>query len=211
MSRINTPIFARIAALAAFFLLGLSTVVPAHQAMAKEFLGPVRTVDEFNGQITAVGGPTDAPTSLTLLNKASQPVTFKVRLDTTLKPLSAEAEVEGLVPGDYADVFAFRVSRTWVAARVLFDVQPVIMTRQVIVTGLITRVRADGRRLWMKLATGEIRPVAIPAKTIWLVDGLPAGGPVALARGNLVQVKMRRTANSNGWFALSINLKSTVS
>src|SRR5579859_7755042 len=111
MKRMNKPFFSRISIIVGVVLLGLAALVtPASNAMAKGSLAPVRTVVEFGGQVTAVGGPTDAPTALYVMNRTGKTVIFKVRLSTVLKPLSAEAEVEGLVPGDYVDVKIGRAS-----------------------------------------------------------------------------------------------------
>jgi hypothetical protein len=157
----------------------------------------------FYGQVTNIVGPADAPTGFTLLLN-NRLVDFRVAPHATFKPLSAEAEVEGFQPNDYAAVGARRINHAWVALGIQFDVQP--FRGVVTITGVIARVTPNGLRFDLQLDNGTSRWVTITPKTTFQIDGRLQAVPPLLQKGEMASVRMR--PSPRGWLALQIDLKS---
>jgi hypothetical protein len=187
----------RILVLAFTVAAGCGRYQAAAQAISNQ--SPGLTV--FYGQVIAMAGAVDAPTGFSLLLK-NRLIDFRIAAHVTLKPHSAEAEVEGFQTNDYAAVGAKRINRVWVAFAIEFDVQSFRDTPTL--SGVIVRVTPNGRRLIMQLGNGTSRWVTIVPRTIFRIDGKLQALPPLLQKGELVDVKMRLTGNV--WVALEIDL-----
>ena len=165
--------------------------------------GPDRhgTVTVFSGQVTALSGPVANPTGLTLQDRIRS-VDIRIAPETMFRARSAEAEVEGLVVGDYAVIGARKGKGSWIANRISFDVRP--MVAGTLVTGTIVKLSSNGKQLQLRLDTGQMQPVTIGPRTKYRIDGQPTDTPPELAKGDVVQVLMRSAPR--GWTAMEINL-----
>jgi hypothetical protein len=158
----------------------------------------------FYGQVTSVVGVAGSPTGFTLLLK-NRAVDFRIAPHATLKPMSAEAEVEGFQVNDYAAVGAKRINRVWVAFGIQFDVQSFRGT--VIASGIVAKLTPNGKRLELQLDNGTLRWVTITLNTVFRIGGQTQASAPVLLKGETVEVRMRPTPT--GWVALEINLKLT--
>jgi hypothetical protein len=180
---------------------------PGTRAGAQAPAAPVT----FYGQVTSITGPADNPTRFTLLRQLSNGHTQVVPFRSPgvlLKPLSAEAEVEGFQIDDYALVTAHRVRAAWVASRVQFDTQPITPHPVITLSGTVTRVTPNGKRFAMRTSdTGAIKVISIVAKTQFRIDGQLVGSAPVLSKGDVVQVQARKAAGGV-LVAVEINLKT---
>lgn len=187
-------------------------ITPASASVGGPHSGPL--VARFNGRVTALTGPPDSPSGLTLQLRdrtvdvrIGSGVDCAYALNCTAR--SAEAEVEGLQVGDYALVSARRINRTWVAFHIDFDVQPIDMRPPPIVTGTIVKVTPNGLRFQLRVVTGGVglHWVTIGPKTIFRVDGQLTDMPPTLSKGDAVRVTIRVT--DRGWAAIEVDLRTT--
>jgi hypothetical protein len=91
-----------------------------------------------------------------------------------------------------------------VAARIMFDVQPVPPLRAV--SGTILRVAANGRQLGVKLDIGGTRLVTLARDTRFRLDGRLLDTPPILLKGQSIQLVVQNTVA--GWVALEVDLRS---
>ncbi|HLJ68459.1 MAG TPA: hypothetical protein VKX16_13975 [Chloroflexota bacterium] len=187
--------------------LALSGILPAaaQQNGTQPTTGvyPART-DPF-GEIVSLDGPPASPTGLTLqLGTLTFPVRISPRATITAK--SAEAEVEGLLPGDYAVIHDHRIRGQWVAFHIAYDVVPMPPLR--VLTGSVLRLTPNGRVLYLKPDTGRgVLPVHLLQQTRFLQDGKPVLQlPVVFTRGESLEIVARRTLGF--WYAFDVNIKS---
>lgn len=161
----------------------------------------------FVGQVTALTGPVSNPTGMTLaLGMDSVDIRFGLRYSP--RPLSAEAEVEGLAVKDYVSLQAWRTRNGLVTQRVQFDVQP--FGRLKSITGIVQTVSPDGRHIKLRLAdTGTIRWIEVIKQTRYDIDGRPALGPVPVGHDQTLQILVLK--GDLDWIAADINIKQPLS
>lgn len=186
-------------------LIGLvGSVAPISAGHRAQAAGYTR----FAGLISDVTGPAGAPTAFTLQYKDRFVAMHTPAKTTTFQAKSAEAEVEGLLPGDYAVVLARHLKKGWTAFVVTFDVRPFAGLRnQLLLTGTILRVAPTGRQFSLRLDSGGTRAIKVLLRTKFFLDGQPIDPPPGLAKGTYVQVVLRKS--DTGWFAFLINVRTT--
>lgn len=138
------------------------------------------------GQVGSLIGPPGNPTGMFVqLGNDTVVVSFGPR--STPQPMSAEAEIEGLVTKDYISAYVRWTRGAWTAPRVQFDVQPFGRLRTL--TGTIAWVAVGGRRFRLRLpATGAVRVLTTVRQSRYELDGKPVSAPLPLSRGQAVQV-----------------------
>lgn len=191
------------ALIAALLAIG-AMVLPA----SPRHIAGAATLTRFVGQVTVVTGPAAAPTGFTFQYKDRFVDMHTSPNATTYQARSAEAEVEGLLPGDYAVVRARHQKKGWTAVLVTFDVRPFANLRpQMVLDGTVTRVVPNQRRFAMRLDGGGTRVVKVAAQARLLLDGQPTDPPPALVKGTVVQVVLRKL--DAGWTAVLINIRTS--
>lgn len=197
----------RIASLVLALGLGSGGSLTAAAAHSTRQIQPA--LARFYGEVTSVVAPAGNPTGFTLtwpIRNGHRSLDFHLAPNPTFRAMSAEAEVEGFQVGDWASVLARRVRRMWTAYQVQFDVQPF---DQVKFSGTITRVAPNGKRIALRVdTTGEVKVLAINAKTKFKMDGQIITIPPVLSKGDRVQV-LARKLKGGGLLALEIDLKTT--
>jgi hypothetical protein len=159
----------------------------------------------FPGQITALIGPASNPSGL-ILQLGTDSIDIRLSAKTMISGKSAEADVEGLVRGDYAVVRAKRVNRVWFATRITFDVQPIAPLR--LVSGMILHVNADGRHFTLRPDVGKgTYFMRVIRQTRFTMDMRPGDAPTMLIKGAVVQILCRKIDGL--WTAYTINLRSS--
>lgn len=156
----------------------------------------------FIGQVSNVLGSSTIPDSLSL-QLGTLAIDLRTIPRTTIKANSAEAQVEGLVNGDYALVTGRRVKRAWVAVRIVYDVRPFGPLRQF--SGTILRVSPNNVRLLLKLDTGHNLWVRASPKAHFRMDGHLLDVPPIFTKGETIQIL---ALNDYGWTAYEIDLHS---
>lgn len=169
---------------------------------------PAQTWVRFAGQITAVLGTDASPTGIAvqLQNSRTVVIHFAPVPKTILKARSAEAQVEGLMVGDFAVVQATKMGLDWNARRVVFDVDPFGPIRYFTVTGSVTRLNRAGTQILLALPGGAARWIIMTRNTRYLLDGVPAEATPAIQRSDVLQVDVHKVPR--GWVATSINIKT---
>jgi hypothetical protein len=178
-------------------------MAPVRGASAQTVRFP--TFDKFVGQVATVSGPSANPSGFSLtVDKHS--IDFKISPFATLVALSAEADVEGFVSGDYASVIARWQHGGWVARRIAFDVQPLNDNRPITFTADIVRIAPSGKTIIVRLPNGVQRRIVIVVQTRFVIDGQIQNMPPALSTGETIRITARATPR--GWMAVEIDLKS---
>ncbi len=157
----------------------------------------------LEGQIVSIQGPPDNPTGLTL-DLMDQTLLLRFAPRVIIKAKSAEAQVEGLLKGDWAIVTVQRVRGSLVATRVEFDVQP--LPPYLMLSGAFVREFPNGKRIFIRLDGGGIRPLIVTPKTRFRLDDSLQDIAPSLTRGQSVQALVRRTPA--GLLALEIDVRS---
>lgn len=192
--------FGRPALLCSALLLALTAALTPANAQT---VPTISAGDRLIGQIANLTGSPTSPDSFSLqLGTAS--VDLRVAPNrVVLRPLSGEAEVEGLTNGDYATVNVRRVKRVWVVVRITFDVQPFAPLRQI--SGMVQRVSPDGMHVLLRLDQAKTLQLRITRQTRVHVDGRIADSQL-LTKGSSVQALLLRT---NGiWVAIDLDVHS---
>jgi hypothetical protein len=169
----------------------------------------VRRVDDvkFVGQVLSLDGPAADPRGVAL-QISNKVLSIRIAPETTLMPNSAEAEVAGLMDGDFASVLAYRSGKSWIADKIVFDVVPLGSANTVTLRATITRVVPDGVHIVLRLDTGGARRLAITPRTEFRVNGTATTSPPHPTKGEQAIITMRATPR--GWVALIIDLLDTV-
>jgi hypothetical protein len=156
------------------------------------------------GQVQAVVGPASDPTAF-FLQVRNRPIEFRVAARATLTAASAEAEVEGFVSGDYAEVVARRAHHQWIAVKITYDVRSLAPTGSAPVTATVLADSPNGTWVTVQLADGAVRRVLITSNTLFTLDGSPSATPVPLAPGEVVTLSIQPTRR--GWVATQIDVR----
>jgi hypothetical protein len=181
-------------------LLLAGFVTPAHAVQFQ-----VTDHARFAGQVTTLLPAAGSPTSLVLL-QPNLSVSVSINPQTQLTGQSAEANVEGLVRGDYAMVNARRVDEKWVAATITYDVDPVPPLRAV--SGIVLKVSPNGRRLNVKLDSGGNRGITIGRLARYRLDNHLVDPPPILLKGEPIQLVVSRATDA--WIALEVDVRSVL-
>jgi hypothetical protein len=192
----------RILALSAWLL---ATIVSTMPAMANNVPNVGVVVTRFIGVVNAIQGPAESPAQITL-QLGTLTTDVRINLKTVFSGKSAEANVEGLLQGDYATVIARRFKGVWVAKRVIFDVQPMIPLH--LFSGTVTKETLDGRHVTIRLV-GTQRFIAfrIAVAAQFQSDGHAELNPLSLFRG--ATVELLALHSNTAWVAYTVNLKIT--
>jgi hypothetical protein len=185
-------------ALGALLILIGGFVTPAH-AFRLQAIDRAR----FVGQVTALLPINGSPTAFVLL-QPSLSVTISINPQTQLTASSAEANVEGLARDDYAVVNAKHVQGRWIAAKITYDVDPILPLRTV--SGSVVRLTPDGRRVNVKLDTGGSRWITIGRLARYRLDGRIIDPPPILLQSEPVQFVINRATIP--WVALEVDVRS---
>lgn len=183
-------------------LLAAGTVAPI-PAFARVPSGMRPPAVWLRGQLTAIAAPNGNPTRFTL-QTADRDVIMRIAPTATFTALSAEAEVEGLRAGDYANVRARHSGGGWIALHITFDVRPIRVPDQVTIVANVVRETADNRYLIVRLPSGMNRWVLMDARTKFRISGALSASPPIFESEELVHVIMRRVPH--GWVAIEIDL-----
>jgi hypothetical protein len=167
---------------------------------------PTQTLIRFAGQVSGVLGPDASPTGITLRLQGDQKVTVRFAPRTILKARSAEAQVEGLMVGDFAVVQVVRANVDWSARRVFFDVDPFGPIRFFTVTGSVVRLNRAGTQVLLALPGGTTRWIIITRNTHYSIDGVSTEAAPVLERSTVLQVDVHKVPR--GWVAISVNVKT---
>ncbi len=204
---------ARVLAASMTALLAVLLVSPAfaeHRGAGNLVVAPTprpgQTSARFVGQITGVLGSDASPTGITMQLQVSRTVTVRLAAKTILKARSAEAQVEGLMVGDFAVIQAVRGSLDWNARRVIFDVDPFGPIRFFTVTGSVVRLNRADTQVLLALPGGSTRWIIMTRNTHYSLDGVPTEAAPALLRTDVLQVDVHKVPR--GWVATAINVKS---
>jgi hypothetical protein len=157
----------------------------------------------FVGQVTALQPGDGSPTGFVLLQPNSV-VTIGITAQTQFVSGSAEANVEGLTRDDYAVVTARRGGGRWIATRISYDVDPILPLLQV--SGVVTNVSVNGRRVDVHLDTGPVRAITIGRDARWTLDGRTADSSISLFKGESVGFIVNRSTLP--WLALEVDARS---
>jgi hypothetical protein len=205
----------RIRSIAVSLVLLMAAIAPMQDVMAQTSSGQRALAGfgaslppgRFVGQVTALTGPISNPTGMTLaLGLDTVDIRFGLRYSP--RPLSAEAEVEGLAVKDYVALQARRSRNGLVTQRVQFDVQP--FGRLQLIAGSVQTVSTDSRHVKLRLAdTGNMRWVEVLKQTRYDIDGKPAPGPVPIGHDQTLQVLVLK--GDFNWVAADINIKQPLS
>lgn len=199
--RSHPQVFGRwwaLAALGALLIFSSGFVTPA-QAFRLQIIDRAR----FVGQVTTLLPVNGSPTAFVLL-QPNLSVTISISPQTQLTGSSAEANVEGLARDDYAVVNAKHVQGRWIAAKIRYDVDPILPLR--VVSGSVVKLTPDGRRVNVKLDTGGSRWITIGRLARYRLDGRAVDPPPILLKGELVQFVVNRTTVP--WLALEVDARS---
>lgn len=191
----------RVAIALALLLLLCGAALPAHAAPVRD-TGWERA--RFFGQIVNLIGAKTNPAGFTL-QLGTQTTDIRIAPKTTFVAKSAEAEVEGLLAGDYASIVTKRVNRLLVAVRIVFDVAPINPMHQF--TGTIFRVSLDGRRFVVRLDTGKSATLRLSKLVRIHIEGRPTETPALLLKGEYVQVLAVR--ESGAWSAYDVTIRAS--
>jgi hypothetical protein len=195
----------RIATAAALAIVALAAMTgPPARAREAAVAYRASTVRLY-GQVGAVTVTAGNPTAF-VLQTPRRSYFLHIAPYATFTALSAEAEVEGLVADDFAAVLAKHVRHSWVAVRIIFDVQP-LQAAPVTTIATVVRYATDGSFVVIRLPSGNQRRVLITTHTRFQIDGQVVAAPFALNPGDSVQMTMR--LQDKGWVALDINLQHT--
>jgi hypothetical protein len=165
-------------------------------------------ITRFAGQVIVLNGLPEDPTGFTLQVEDGRLIDFLIAPTAKFTPRSAQAQVERLQQGDYALIYARRISQNWVANRIVFDVAPFPGINRFTLTGAIVRVSKDNKRFALQLDTGDIHWITITRQTKFRdVNSQLMPSPPLLVKQTTVQVLVHRTGNI--WLALEIDLKSS--
>lgn len=167
----------------------------------------VSTAQRFDGQIISLLGPAASPTGIVLQLSATRTLTVRLTPRTIVKARSAEAQVEGLLVGDFAVVFATKPVADWNARRVTFDVDPFGPIRYFTITGTVVRLNRAGTRVQLTITGGTKRWIILTPFTHYAIDGIPSDTGLTPVRSNVLQVDVHSVPR--GWVALLVNLKTT--
>ena len=169
------------------------------EAQTAPALGPG---DRLIGRIANLTGSPTSPDSFSL-QLGNSSVDLRVAPNhVVLRPLSGEAEVEGLTNGDFAAVALRRIKHSWVVGRITFDVQPFAPLRQT--NGTVVRLSPDGLRLLLRLDSVRVLQIRLTHLTRVRVDGRFTDPQSALIRGGTVQALLLRM--SGYWLAIDLDL-----
>jgi hypothetical protein len=138
--------------------------------------------------------------------QGDQKVTVRFAPRTILKARSAEAQVEGLMVGDFAVVQVVRANVDWSARRVFFDVDPFGPIRFFTVTGSVVRLNRAGTQVLLALPGGTTRWIIITRNTHYSIDGVSTEAAPVLERSTVLQVDVHKVPR--GWVAISVNVKT---
>jgi hypothetical protein len=196
-----TRLIARILSLCLVLGLAISLTGAPARAQQKPDVGPDK--QRFLGQVTALIGTGGNPAGFQL-QLGTMTWDIKVAPKAVFTARSAEADVEGLLSGDYAVVNARRVKHVWYAYRVDFDVQPVAPLRTF--SGTVVRASVDGKRFSVRIEPNKIMAVRVAAETRYRIDGRFIDFAQTVSRGEYVQVLARR--NDPVWIAYDLNVRS---
>lgn len=191
-------------------LLGLVALLTlagtAPPAFARHIITPRQITRQvhFAGKIVSVGGQAGSPTSITVQTRNGRLIAFRIPATCTIAARTAEAEVEGPMPGDFAAITAHRANQNWVADTVTYDVARFVVPRLLTWTGTIVRVAPDLAHFLLRLENNRTRWVRLAPAVRIKFYGQPAGVAV-LMRGQHVAVTLRRT--KRGWVALEIDIE----
>ncbi len=189
----------RFVALALGVLIGLTGFLSPAAAFEHQVIDRAR----FVGQVTALLPTSGSPMSFVLL-QPNVTVTVAINPQTQLTGESAEANVEGLVRDDYAIVNARRVGGKWIAARIVYDVDPILPLRTV--SGSIAKLTLDGRHVNVKLDTGGSRWITIGRLARYRLDGRIEDPPPILLKGEPIQLVVNKSIGT--WTALEVDVRS---
>lgn len=186
-----------------FGLAGSLTPAGAQRFITNQITNQQVDHGRVEGQIVSIQGQPDNPTGLTL-GLMDQTLFLRFTPRVIIKARSAEAQVEGLLKDDWAIVTVQRLRGSLVATRVEFDVQP--LPPYLELTGTFVRELPTGKRIFIKLDAGGIRPLIITRQTRFRLDDSLQDSPPVLTRGQSVQALVRRAPA--GLLALEIDVKS---
>lgn len=198
MRALLSPI--RAVALSCGLFLSLAGALPHAAAQTAP---PVAGFDRTRliGEVANLQGPTSNPDSFSL-QLGYLTVDLHITPNTTYVARSAEAQIEGLVNGDYAFVVTRRVRHVLIAFRIVFDVQPFHPLREF--TGAVVRVSPDQMHLVMKLLdTTRTFSLRLTRQTRFKIDGRIADIPPALVKGEAIQIV---ALQRNGWIAFDVDV-----
>lgn len=167
---------------------------------------PASTLIRLAGQVSSVLGPDASPTGITLQLEGDQKITVRFTPRTILKARSAEAQVEGLMIGDFAVVQVVKANVDWIARRVFFDVDPFGPIRFFTVTGSVVRLNRAGTQILLAIPGGTTRWIIVTRNTNYSIDGVPTDAVPVLLRSDVLQVDVHKVPR--GWLATSINVKT---
>lgn len=192
---------ARLAALFGAVALSLAGILtPVHAQIATT----VGVSDRLIGQVTNLIGSPTRPDGFSLQLGTSSVDLHVAPNRVTLRPLSGEAEVEGLANGDYALVNVRRVKRAWMVVRITFDVQPFAPLRQI--SGTLLRISPDGMRAVLRLDPTHTLLFRVTRQTRLRLDGRFTDPLTGLTKGSAVQGLLLRV---NGvWAAIDLDARS---
>ncbi len=135
-------------------------------------------------------------------------LTSQVRIlpqTTVIVAKSAEAEVEGLLPGDYVLINLQRRSHLMTARRLTYDVQPFFPMKSY--SGAILRQSADQKRFLVRLVTNRNLWFRTSARlTRYEVDGKLQSTVPLLTKGEDVEILTYRLELN--WVAVDVNVTS---
>lgn len=189
------------AGLLLFTGLGLAPAA-ALARVDKPFMGKVTAKTfSFRGKVIGVDGAPANPFDFAILTKPGHVIEFRVVASTRFHALSAEAEVQGFLSGDYALVTATRMNKDWVAINVSYDVAPPPPLRTV--TGVVARVSPDNSRFEVHLDNGVNRWFPIAPSVRIKVNGIP-GGPAGIVKGAAVAVTLEKL--DRDWVVVEIDV-----
>lgn len=184
-------------------LAGCLTPAGAQRIIDRQIANQQVDHGRLEGQIVSIQGQPDNPTGLTL-ELMDQTLFLRFTPRVIIKARSAEAQVEGLLKNDWAIVTVQRVHSSLVATRVEFDVQP--LPPYLMLSGTFLRESPNGKRIFIRLDAGGIRPLIVTRQTKFrLDDSLQDSAPI-LTRGQSVEALVRRSPS--GLLALEVDVRS---
>jgi len=160
---------------------------------------PIRLV----GQITNLQGTPDSPSGFTL-QLGIDTWDLKIPPQGIIKAQSAEADVEGLVNGDYALIDARRIKHVLYAYNILYDVQPLAPLR--LFDGTVVRVSPDGRRITIRADQNKVFLIRVALDARYRIDGKVSDSVPVLLKGNTMQILARH--NLAGWIGYDLDLRT---
>jgi hypothetical protein len=196
------------------FLRGLAVSIAAASvliqaaspARAYPIIGPLPG-QHLIGSVASIQGSPSSPSGL-ILQLGLQTAIVKVVPQTVIVARSTEADVEGLLTGEYALVTAQfqRKTHAYVARRVTYDVQAFFPLKSS--TGTIMRQTPDGKRFLVRLPTSHTAWYRTSLKlTRYEEDGRVIDAQPQMVRGEGVVILSFHTGN--GWIAVDVSLTTT--